>query len=144
MLPGIASLARADNKSIQGTVLGPNGKPLAGAEVRANRLNDSGNAIVGKPVNGKTSTNGQYVFTNLPAGVYQVLVAVNGVPKSQAKIKTRTDGYVRVDFDLRAGPARVRTAQPSGHPSNAMTEDEIRRMQQSLGGTINSMSMPGH
>jgi len=143
MLLGMGSLAQADSKSIQGTVIGAGGKPVAGAEVRANRVDDSGKALAGKSVTEKTSPNGQYTFANLPMGVYQVLVAINGVPKSQAKIKTRTDGYVRVDFDLRPGKSSIRTAQPSGRAENP-AEDEIRRMQQNLGGTMNSMSFPGH
>ena len=142
MLLGVTSLAQADSKSIQGIVLGANGKPLAGAEVRANRLNESGKAFPGKPE--KTSPNGQYVFSNLPVGVYQVLVTINGVPKSQAKIKTRIDGYVRVDFDLRPGKSSIQTTQPAGRPSDSAAEEQIRRMQQSLGGNINSMSFPGH
>ena len=141
---GLSSLAVADNKSIQGTVVGAGGKPVAGATVRADRLDDSGKTFVGKPVNATSSANGQYVFTNLPVGVYRVLVSVKGIPKSQAKIKTRSDGYVRVDFDLRPGVASIRTAQPSGQPANPVVNDEVRRMQQGVGQNINSMSFPGH
>src|SRR5436853_4978371 len=80
--------AWADSKSIVGTVVGADGKALIDAGVRAERLDAKAN-----PVATKTFAKGQYVFTDLPVGVYQVLVTVKGVAKSQAKIKTRAGGW---------------------------------------------------
>jgi Carboxypeptidase regulatory-like domain len=134
------SSAGADTKSIVGTVIDTDGKPFIGAGVSAERLDAKGNPQVTK-----TIAKGQYVFTNLPIGVYQVLVTVKGAAKSRAKIKTRGDGWVRVDFDLR-GPANVRnvSAKPSASPANSIDADAVSRMQRSLGGNINGMSFPGH
>jgi hypothetical protein len=136
----LSSSAWGDTKSVEGTVTGADGKPLIGTEVWAERLDARAN-----PVMTKTYAKGQYVFKDLPVGVYQVLVTIKGVPKSRAKIKTRTDGWVRVDFDLR-GPANGRNvaAKPSPSPANTIDRDNVSRMQRSLGGNINNMSFPGH
>jgi hypothetical protein len=88
--------AWADNKSIQGTVTGSDGNPLGGAEVRAERLDAKA-----APALTKTDAKGQYVFKGLPAGAYAVTAIVKTVPKSRASVRTRSDGWAKVDFDLR-------------------------------------------
>src|SRR5437868_8721544 len=87
---------RADTKSIQGTVLGTDGKPLAGADVRAERLDAKDT-----PTLTKTDAQGRYTFNALPAGAYAVTAIVKSVPKSRALVQTRSDGWAKVDFDLR-------------------------------------------
>src|SRR5436309_15214920 len=88
----------AESKSFQGTVIGTDGKPLAGAVVRAERL-DAKTA----PVLTSTDAKGQYVFKGLPAGAYSVIAIVKNVPKSRAAVRTQSNGWARVDFDLRKG-----------------------------------------
>jgi hypothetical protein len=90
------ALAWADNKSIQGTVTSTDGKPLAEATVRAERLDAKA-----APAFTKTDERGNYAFKNLPAGAYVVIAIVKDVPKSRAMVKTRSDGWAKVDFDLR-------------------------------------------
>jgi Carboxypeptidase regulatory-like domain len=91
--------ARADSKSIQGTVTGTDGKPFAGAEIRANRLDEKA-----APVVTKTDAQGHYTFKALPAGAYAVTAFVKTVPKMHATVRTRGDGWAKVDFDLRLKP----------------------------------------
>jgi len=95
----------ADSKSIQGTVIGLDGKPLAGADVRAERLDAKA-----QPALTKTDSKGQYQFKGLPVGAYAVTTIVKEVPKSRASVRTRADGWAKVDFDLRlkAGDASIR------------------------------------
>jgi carboxypeptidase family protein len=88
--------AWAETKSIQGTVTGADGKPLAEATVRANRLDAKA-----EPALAKTDAHGNYTFKNLPAGAYALTAIVKNVPKSHASVKTRSDGWAKVDFDLR-------------------------------------------
>jgi Carboxypeptidase regulatory-like domain len=88
--------ARADTKSIQGTVLGTDGKPLAEADVRAERLDTKA-----EPALTKTDAQGHYTFKALPVGAYAVTAIVKSVPKSRALVRTRSDGWAKVDFDLR-------------------------------------------
>jgi hypothetical protein len=136
----VSSAAWGDTKSIVGTVTGTDGKPLIDAGVWAERLDAKAS-----PTITKTVANGQYVFKDLPIGVYQVLVTVKGVAKSRAKIKTRNDGWVRVDFDLRGNAnGKNIAAKPSASPANSIDTDSVSRMQRSLGGNINGMSFPGH
>src|SRR4029077_5816801 len=85
------SSASADNKSIQGTVIGTNGKPLPGAEVRVDRTDAKSAAALAK-----TDAKGHYVVKALPAGVYSVIAFVNGVPRSRAAVKTQTTGWAEV------------------------------------------------
>src|SRR3954454_7800330 len=88
--------AWADTKSIQGTVLGTDGKPLAGADVRAERLDTKA-----EPSLTKTDADGHYTFKALPVGAYAVTTIVKSVAKSRALVRTRSDGWAKVDFDLR-------------------------------------------
>ena len=89
----------ADSKSIQGTVIGGDGKPLAGADVRAERLDAKA-----EPALTKTDVRGQYQFKGLPVGAYAITAIVKSVPKSRASVRTRSDGWAKVDFDLRIKP----------------------------------------
>src|SRR6185312_17464355 len=89
-------LAWADTKSIQGTVTGVDGKPLAGADMRAERLDAKA-----APALTKTDARGQYQFKGLPVGAYAITAIVKEVPKSRASVRTRADGWAKVDFDLR-------------------------------------------
>jgi hypothetical protein len=89
-------LTWADTKSIQGTVTGVDGKPLAGADVRAERLDAKA-----APALTKTDVRGQYQFKGLPVGAYAITTLVKNVPKSRASVRTRADGWAKVDFDLR-------------------------------------------
>jgi len=135
----LGSSAFAGNKSIQGSVIGTNGKPLAGAEVRADRSDaKSPSALT------KTDAKGQYIFKDLPAGSYSITASVNGVPKSRATVKTQTNGWVEVDFDLRLAANNKTPAKPASNSSDAIQRNDLNRMQQSVGGNINSMSFPGH
>jgi hypothetical protein len=89
--------ALADGLAIRGTVKGADRKPLAGAEVRAQRLDGKGPVVVAT-----TNAKGEYTFKGLTLGAYKVTTVINKVPKSVASINTRTNGWVRVDFDMSA------------------------------------------
>lgn len=91
--------AWADTKSIQGTVIGTDGKPLADAVIRADRLDAKS-----KPATTKTDAQGHYVFKALPAGAYRLIASVKSVAKMHAMVKTSSDGWAKVEFDLRKRP----------------------------------------
>ena len=93
----ITQAAFADAPGIRGTVKGADGKPLAGAEVRAQRVDQKG-----KVLSTTTNAKGEYSLTNLDATSYAVTSVINKKPQQVASIKTRATGWVRVDFDLRA------------------------------------------
>ncbi|HJT82352.1 MAG TPA: carboxypeptidase regulatory-like domain-containing protein [Chthoniobacterales bacterium] len=99
ILLGLGSIAtvRADGLAIRGTVKGTDGKALAGAQVRAEKVGVKGPAVVAT-----TNAKGEYAFKGLGAGVYKVTAVVNKVPKSEASIRTTQKGWSVVDFDLSA------------------------------------------
>ena len=95
----------ADSKSIQGTVIGLDGKPLAGADVRAERLDAKA-----EPARTKTDGKGQYQFKGLPVGAYAITTIVKEVPKSRASVRTRADGWaIRSRASSRTTRRRRRT-----------------------------------
>ena len=101
---GLAAIgnAHAEGQAIRGTVKGADGKLLAGAEVRAQRLDGKGSALV-------TTTNakGEYTFRGLDLAGYKVTAVLNKVPKSVVSINTRKTSWVAVDFDLRSNPGKA-------------------------------------
>jgi hypothetical protein len=134
------SSAWADNKSIEGTVTGTDGKPLPNAEIRAERLDANAGFVVTN-----TDAKGHYSFKSVPAGAYAITAIVKRVPKSRASVRTGKDGRARVDFDLRRSADGKKIAgKPSGRAANSLDADNLSREQRSLGGNINSMSFPGH
>jgi len=96
-----AQNAHAGGLGIRGSVIGADGKALAGAEVRAQRLDVKGPVIAVT-----TNAKGEYSFKGLSEGAYKVIAVINKVPKSVASVRTRPAGWVRVDFDLRATAAK--------------------------------------
>ena len=131
--------ATADNSSIQGTVIGTDGRLVAGAEVRAERLDAKAAVAVTK-----TDAKGQYAFKVLPAGAYAVAATVKSVT-SRANVKTRIGRMARVDLDLRTSAGGKKVAgKPTTSPANSITNDDLSRIQSRVGGNINNMSFPGH
>jgi Carboxypeptidase regulatory-like domain len=77
---------RADT-SIQGLVLNSEGKPVAGAEVRADKAdNSSARRLVTK-----TDAGGRYAFNNLPVGPYTITVVGQNGARSNPRTAYSTD-----------------------------------------------------
>jgi hypothetical protein len=132
----LCSSAWADNKSIQGTVTGSDGKPVVDAEVRAERTDAKAAASLTK-----TDTKGQYTFRGLPAGAYAITAIVKSGAKSRADVRTRNTGWLKVDFNVRTSANGKEVAKK---PANNPATDDLSRMQGKAGGNINNMSFPGH
>ncbi len=78
----------AATPTIQGDVRGPDGKPLAGAEVR--------------------------VQLKVALGTYKVIESKNGVAATATdNIRTRAEGAVRVDFDLKKQTGEAKASAPA-------------------------------
>jgi hypothetical protein len=87
-----ATLA-AQTSSIEGNVVGMDGRPLKQAEVRFEQKGRT------SPVISRTDGNGHYTAA-LPRGVYKMTVLASG--KLQASITVKATGKnSRIDFDLR-------------------------------------------
>jgi uncharacterized surface anchored protein len=100
---------RAATPSIQGDIKGPDGKPLPGAEVRIERKDAKAS-----PVTVTADKNGRYVFKNLALGTYKVIASKNGIAATAAdNIRTRAEGAVRVDFDLKKQTGEAKASAPA-------------------------------
>jgi hypothetical protein len=86
--------ALAQVASLQGNVLGTDGRPLQRAEVRI-EAKDKARA----PITTITGSSGRYLFAELPAGVYRLSILEGGAPKLSVNIKMRGE-KARIDFDL--------------------------------------------
>lgn len=99
----------AATPTIQGDVRGPDGKPLAGAEVRV-QLKDAKAA----PITVVADQKGHYVFKDLAAGTYKVSASKSGMATTTLEnIRARTQGAVRVDFDLKKQTGEAKAAAPA-------------------------------
>jgi hypothetical protein len=79
---------------LQGTILGTDGRPLRGAEVRS-----EGKGKSSAPITTITSSNGQYLFAGLAPGLYKLSIVAGGAVKFSTNIKM-TGKKARIDFDL--------------------------------------------
>ena len=95
--------ASAQSFSIQGSVKGSSGKSLSGGDVRVERVDAKSPTI-----NAKTDGKGHYSLNGLQPGTYKITVYENSAPKSSGVVKTRKDGYLRVDFDLAAKDSHIK------------------------------------
>jgi hypothetical protein len=91
----LAPTALAQIAPLHGNVLGTDGRPLQGAEVRIEGIDKPAT-----PITTITGSNGQYLFAGLPAGVYKLSVLHGGAVKFSANIKMRGE-KARIDLDLR-------------------------------------------
>jgi|SRR4029453_13716214 Carboxypeptidase regulatory-like domain len=99
----LAASALAQVAPLQGNVLGTDGRPLQRAEVRI-----QGKDKASAPITTVTGSSGQFLFAELPVGVYRLSVLEGGAVKFSANIKMRGD-KARIDLDLSSSaPKKVR------------------------------------
>jgi Carboxypeptidase regulatory-like domain len=80
----LAPIALAQIASLQGNVMGTDGRPLQGAEIRL-----EGKEKSSAPITTMTSSNGRYLFAGLPAGVYRLFIVEGGAVKFSVNMKMR-------------------------------------------------------
>jgi hypothetical protein len=81
---------------IKGKVIGDDGKPADGAEVRVKALSRKAPVKVVQ-----TDSLGQYIVLGLVPGNYSITAYdTSGFARSRAMIKTDRKGWARVNFDL--------------------------------------------
>jgi hypothetical protein len=84
----------AQISSVEGSVVGPDGRPLKDAEIRFEQKEGQVSAIISR-----TDANGHYA-ASLPRGTYKLNLLTDG--KVMASITVRATGAKsRIDFDLR-------------------------------------------
>ena len=91
---GMVLSANAASSSIQGDVLGTDGRPLKGAEIRIERKDKPA-----APTTIITNVKGYYSSADLAAGLYRISVVVGSTVKSAVTVRTVGDN-ARIDFDM--------------------------------------------
>lgn len=84
----------AQTSSIEGNVVGTDGRPLKDAEIRFEQRGRQSSSIMTR-----TDGNGHYTAA-LPRGVYKMSLASGGAVKASITVKA-TGFNSRIDFDLR-------------------------------------------
>jgi tetratricopeptide (TPR) repeat protein len=108
---------------IAGKVLGVDGKPVNGAQIKIDRIDIKGSYKV------KTNRNGEYRYANLPIGQYNVTLEVEG-KDVDAIGPVRTGGPnpdpIQINFDMKAIAAR--NADPAAAAAAAAAQQANRGM----------------
>lgn len=99
----------AQTATMEGTVMGDDGKPLQGAVMKITRTDIKGNYKV------KTDKKGHYLYAGLPyPGTYDIIVEVAGKDRDGAQgVRLRPD-MPPVDFDLSKKAAEAAAAAAAG------------------------------
>jgi tetratricopeptide (TPR) repeat protein len=119
----------AQTAAFEGTVKGPDGKPLQGAQVKIERQDVRGNYNV------KTDKKGHYFYGGLPLGMYKISVAVDGQERdARNNIRTKVGETVDVSFDLAAAaagqPAQVDESGRALSASERAAQEKAQKEQQ--------------
>jgi hypothetical protein len=91
---GFSATLSAQTSSIEGNVVGADGRPLKDGEIR---FEQKGRQIA--PIIGRTDVNGHYTAA-LPRGLYKMSLSDRGAVKASITVKA-TGLNSRIDFDLR-------------------------------------------
>jgi len=120
-LPSLAQIT-----TVEGDVMGTDGKPVQNAEIQITRLDIKGNYKT------KTNKKGHYIYMGLPIGDYNIVVNVDGKPADQPqKVHTSPGDPKNVSFDLRqaaAERANQQAAMDKAVQSGTLTKEMERGM----------------
>ncbi len=97
-----AAAGFAQTSNIQGDVIGTDGKPLQGAVIKLDRTD------IKQSFNVKTDKKGHFLYANLPTGVYNITIVVEGKEMgTMTGMHSRQGDNPPLEFDL----AKVAAAQ---------------------------------
>jgi len=89
----------AQMSSVEGSVVGADGRPLKDAEIRFDQKEGQLSPIISR-----TDANGHYTAA-LPRGTYKLSLAADGKVKASISVRA-TGAKSRIDFDLRPSAAK--------------------------------------
>jgi len=105
-----AAAGFAQTSNIQGDVTGLDGKPLQGAQIKLDRTD------IKQSFNVKTDKKGHFLYANLPTGVYNITLIVDGKDMgTMTGLRPRQGDNPPLQFDL----AKVAAQQAAAAASNA-------------------------
>lgn len=115
-----AGFAFGQTSNIQGDVIGTDGKPLQGAQIKLDRTDIKQSFTV------KTDKKGHFLYANLPTGVYNITLFVDGKDMgTMTGMRPRQGDNPPVEFDLakvaaaNAAAAAAAAAGAGGAPGAA-------------------------
>ena len=112
----------AQTGSLEGTVKGEDGKPLANALIKIERKDIKGNYKV------KTKKKGDFFHAGLPLGMYRVILEVDGKDRDFVdNIRVTLGDPTPVNFDMQAQKQRAEALQKAAE-SGTLTKDQAREM----------------
>jgi Carboxypeptidase regulatory-like domain len=91
----MAASASAQNSSIRAVVKNTDGKPLAGAQVKVERVDAKARAV-----NTNTDAKGNYAVNGLPVGTFRVSAYGKTNAKEIGGISAKSAGSVTVDLNM--------------------------------------------
>jgi tetratricopeptide (TPR) repeat protein len=105
-----AAVGFAQTSNIQGDVLDTEGKPLQGAQIKLDRTD------IKQSFNVKTDKKGHFLYANLPTGVYNITIVVNGKEMgTMTGMRSRPGDNPPLQFDLsKVAAAAAATAAGAG------------------------------
>jgi Tfp pilus assembly protein PilF len=106
-----------------GKVVGPDGKPLPGAEIKIERKDIKGNWKT------KTNKKGEWLYSGMPfPGTFKVTVEVEGkVADTMDNVKSALGEPVTIDFDLFKNAQRSKALEAAAD-SGTLTKEQAREM----------------
>jgi tetratricopeptide (TPR) repeat protein len=117
-----AAAGFAQTSNIQGDVTGADGKPLQGAQIKLQRTD------IKQSFNVKTDKKGHFLYANLPTGVYDITLLVDGKDMgTMTGLHPRQGDNPPLQFDLAklaAAQAAAAAAGPSAGPAPAATKSD--------------------
>ena len=104
-----AAVGFAQTSNIQGDVLGTDGKPLQGAQIKLDRTD------IKQSFNVKTDKKGHFLYANLPTGVYNITIVVGGKEMgTMTGMHSRPGDNPPLQFDLSKVAAAAAAATAAG------------------------------
>jgi tetratricopeptide (TPR) repeat protein len=117
-----AGAALAQTTSVNGTVLGEDGKPIKDAVIKLERKDIKGNYQT------KTDKRGSYFYGGLPLGNYDVTLEIgNQVMDKVQNIRTHYGEPTDVSFDLKKSKA-ARDAMQTAMQTGQLTPEQMRAL----------------
>jgi len=115
----LCAAAFAQTSNIQGDVIGTDGKPLQGANIKLERTDIKQNFSV------KTDKKGHFLYANLPTGTYNITVQVSGKDATQITgFRARPGDNPPIPFDLSKLAAAAAAAAAGAGPAQGQPAEQ--------------------
>jgi Tfp pilus assembly protein PilF len=116
---GVGSFGQVTTR-VEGTIIGADGKPVQGAEIKFERTDIRANYSI------KTNRDGKFNYATLPQGVYTITVTVDGkVIVSQPNIRTNPANPIPLNIDMRELQKQQEAAAPPVAEPRKPTAEEL-------------------